>query len=226
MSALCSFDGCTRSARAVGLCKAHYNQKRRRGADGLRPLSSDRGPDGCTFDGCDRPLFALALCQGHYGQRRRGTELRPLGEPRKVYDPDCSFAGCDRPHYCKGLCSGHYQQRKRGYVLAPLGESGRGANSTAHRADGQPVGRAPQGAKAGTAKGKAKGKKRKGSKLPPGWERTTPPPVLRTDHGVRTLPYQPPLPVEHIAAARRLLDRFGALDLVDVLGLDDLEAAA
>ena len=112
----CSFTGCERTAKSLGLCSAHYQQSRSRA--GLKPLweASRRLPSACGFLACGRPASCKGLCDGHYQQQRAGKELAPL----QVRHACCTFPGCSNPHEAKGLCEAHYTQSRIKGEVSPL----------------------------------------------------------------------------------------------------------
>ena len=99
----CSFPGCMKSRRALGLCPGHYAQ-RRRGAP-LTPLKAiaprpqrEPSPDAasrrpCSFLGCAELTRARGLCGGHYQQWRMNKPLTPLQQARTPRRKNLSDAG-------------------------------------------------------------------------------------------------------------------------------------
>lgn len=83
----CTFEDCTKTVEAKGLCSTHYHQQRRGkeltviGSTVKRPRK-DKSKRVCDFEGCGRPHTALGLCAGHRMQQKRGAELTPLGSTR------------------------------------------------------------------------------------------------------------------------------------------------
>jgi len=113
---LCSFPQCEREVRALGLCTAHYKQRRRGVA--LKPIQPTpwrkTREDPCVFEGCSRqPTGAHGFCKNHYLQHWRATNPR-----------HCSFEGCNKPRWKGGLCAGHARQQNRGEPLRPLKREG------------------------------------------------------------------------------------------------------
>lgn len=100
---VCGFAGCGRKSYAFGLCKAHYEQKRR--GRSLSKLYSTRRPNGCerlgcAFPGCDKMCLAKGYCTAHYWQlRHKGTltERYSYVAPKKGFPPRiiCDEAPCN-----------------------------------------------------------------------------------------------------------------------------------
>lgn len=117
---LCSFEGCTRTIHAQGLCPRHYRQWRTRDKDMSRLTSLvDKTYDRiCSVSGCDDPHYSRGYCQRHYRQRNkvkqgksgpvksRNTKI----EAETNIEKQCIVPGCTRPIKALGLCNGHYQQ--------------------------------------------------------------------------------------------------------------------
>lgn len=86
----CSFPGCDRKFKGLGLCAAHLIQQRV-GRSGLHPIQP-RGtptrkpcalcPHGvnqpCSFEGCKWMAMSHGLCPGHAWQRDNNRRLAPL----------------------------------------------------------------------------------------------------------------------------------------------------
>lgn len=75
----CTFPECLKPVRYTGLCRGHYEQ-RRKGRE-MSPLRTHvrREPGTlCGYRDCDREAKNSGLCHGHYGQQWRGEEMRPL----------------------------------------------------------------------------------------------------------------------------------------------------
>ena len=76
-TAICSFNDCLRSVSAKGLCKPHYEQRRR--GNQLKPLLETLSTT-CVMDGCERTVHVKTrqLCRYHYQRLIRGYgELLP-----------------------------------------------------------------------------------------------------------------------------------------------------
>lgn len=74
--------GCDRPHYAFGLCRMHY-ERRRRATSSSERLSKRKTKNlsGCSVIGCPREYYARGLCQKHYSVGRR--RLRPA--PRRPY---------------------------------------------------------------------------------------------------------------------------------------------
>ena len=208
---------CGRHAKYKGLCDTHRTQLRRG-----RPLTVPRPiREKCTVDGCERDHLARGYCSGHYKQWSAGK----LGKTR-TYSTDakpCPGPGadgkpCGRDVVGRGLCQAHCRQARLGQPLQPL----------------RLVGQAVVKANGGTVRNKANGpaaRKPKARKEPPqpstlpeGWHKPTiRPRKPATEHPperVDTLLRVPVLDPHTIQTARSKLIRWGAADLLDMLGLD------
>lgn len=81
--ASCSFDGCGRAVKSMGLCQAHYRQ--RQAGTVLKPLRQlvpSGGP--CGYGRCGRAASARGLCRSHYAQQLAGRELTTI---RRIRGP-------------------------------------------------------------------------------------------------------------------------------------------
>lgn len=68
----CSVIGCTRSVKARGLCRRHYEEWRLANRADVLPYNPR--PATCTAEDCQAPVIARALCEMHYARwRRLGT---------------------------------------------------------------------------------------------------------------------------------------------------------
>lgn len=81
--------GCSRPARTMGLCDAHY-KRQRTGASVCVPI---RGPTPktalCTAPRCDRTALCRGLCSPHYDRLRHGNaSMLPL-RPRRTNPTTC-----------------------------------------------------------------------------------------------------------------------------------------
>lgn len=72
-SKLCSFEGCTKTYEAKGLCISHYSQQRR--GRPLTPIGEAGRNRECDLEGCHRRRTSSGLCKGHLGQERAGQEF-------------------------------------------------------------------------------------------------------------------------------------------------------
>lgn len=160
----------------------------------------------CTTPGCGRKHRAKGLCSrcynramyaaGYVWQRKSEPKLSP-----------CTFPGCDKPNYSRGLCAGHRMQVRRGQELRPLGLPRRDA-------------RPPKEAK-------PRKRKKPATPLPKGWDKPAPAPKNGppTGTGFHEIPVVTPTDPALIAAAIATLTRHGQLDLAEMLGLSNREAA-
>jgi hypothetical protein len=96
----CSYEGCTRPARAgTAICKRHYTAE----------WHARQGP--CSVEGCERQANAAHLCEMHYKRKQRGlADWDKLIAPRMKRDGDCAVDGCERPVYARGHCTMHHQR--------------------------------------------------------------------------------------------------------------------
>lgn len=97
MTRVCSLDSCDRPLYSVGLCRAHYDRRRRFGdampdvplKDYKAPRKRGTPPPPCALPGCSRPSAKRGLCSAHYQRERNGTDpvlplrsmSRATGEP-------------------------------------------------------------------------------------------------------------------------------------------------
>ncbi len=75
----CDLVGCTRTARARGLCDAHYRRLLKTGKVGSVVIGSrtaDPVAAGCDVPGCPRDVKAQGWCDGHYRRWRRYGDVR------------------------------------------------------------------------------------------------------------------------------------------------------
>ena len=210
---------CGRHAKYKGLCDTHRTQLRRG-----RPLTVPRPiREKCTVDGCERDHLARGYCSGHYKQwradslgktRTYSTEAKPCPGPGADGKP------CGRDVVGRGYCAAHCRQARLGQPLQPL------------RLVGQAVVKANGGVvRNGSTRGrtaprsKQTPKPKPASNLPDGWHKPTvrPRPKPSTETAlerVDTLLRVPVLDPHTIQTARSKLIRWGAADLLDMLGLD------
>ena len=209
---------CGRHAKYKGLCDTHRTQLRRG-----RPLTVPRPiREKCTVNGCERDHLARGYCSGHYKQWRAGslgktrtysTEAKPCPGPGADGKP------CGRDVVGRGYCAAHCRQDRLGQPLQPLRLVGQ---AVVKANGGKPSGRKPK--PSGKAKPEPSGKAKPESGLPPGWHKPTVRPRRpATEHPlerVDTLLRVPVLDPHTTSTARAKLIRWGADDLLEMLGLD------
>ena len=125
--ATCERPGCTRGARARGLCALHYGRLRN-GTDLDAPIRQSRA-EGlyCSIEWCERPRENGGYCAAHYMRSRRGTDLDAPFPARGTNAGPCSVEACNRPAKTRGLCTAHYQRTLDGKPLdTPLRNYGVG----------------------------------------------------------------------------------------------------
>lgn len=74
----CAVPGCSKRAKTMGWCSAHYERCRTTGdVQADRPIES-RTPAGgpCPVPGCDRSAEVRGLCTAHYQRRRKDGDPR------------------------------------------------------------------------------------------------------------------------------------------------------
>ncbi|SRR6266566_1118858 len=123
----CSYDGCTRPARAGNtICKRHQ----------IMEWHARQGE--CSLGHCDRRIDAGGLCTTHYNRKRRGVPDWDAPVSRRMKrDGKCAKEGCPEPIQARGYCAMHYAR------IAMLGH-----------ADAGPVGRLKAADGAGSADGR------------------------------------------------------------------------
>lgn len=213
----CSLDYCEAPHSAHGYCQAHYQQEKR--GQPLRPLKVI--PTVCSLDFCDRPHSGLGLCEAHREQQRRGKPFTPI-QTKRVQAEHC--LKCDLPPKARDLCPKHYNEMtRRAKGMLPKAE-----RDTLNRQSRVTSDKAKRNDKPKVVKPKVTSGRN--PNLPKGWEsrrevkvrkQTSPADNLILDLGTLT-PLAPWIP----ARMRVILDRRGALDLVDVLGLDEMADAS
>lgn len=99
MTTFCTFKGCDRSCHTKGLCRSHYQQKRR--GNGLTPLKERSKRSSCIE--CEKSVYARNLCRYHYDQRRRGRSRkknkRIPGTPGAFFKNSCGYSVCFFPEH-------------------------------------------------------------------------------------------------------------------------------
>ena len=76
----CRRPGCTLLAVLNGLCKPHYDRRRRQDEEQER-----RDARRCSVDGCDRPFDSSGMCQMHYQRHRQHGQT---GGPELMQAPN------------------------------------------------------------------------------------------------------------------------------------------
>lgn len=114
----CSYANCSLPAKALQLCSAHYQQKKK--GKELTPIQtrSYKG-EKCVFESCERQAVAKKLCRRHRKQLFLCIELTEIKVKRKAGAAPlrCSHESCCEPISAKALCSTHYHQQLRGESL-------------------------------------------------------------------------------------------------------------
>jgi hypothetical protein len=99
---LCEVPGCMNHFYANGLCKRHYNYKRRKGflASRIHNL-----PPNCIIQNCNKkPRGLHGLCDTHYERKLKGTDLnRPIGTKGEL---NCRWNGGTSQYL------NHYEMKK------------------------------------------------------------------------------------------------------------------
>lgn len=94
----CSFEGCSDSIRARGLCAKHYNFMKNRGME-LPPRERLWRGVPCLVDGCERPARGSGYCGMHYHRKlRHGDPLAGKtfhGAPKEWMDAHLNYDGDD-----------------------------------------------------------------------------------------------------------------------------------
>ena len=114
----CRRKACTLLAVLDGLCKPHYDRRRR--MDDEQELRDARQ---CTVDGCDRPYDAAGLCTMHYQRAKRhgeAGEVAPRRAPRGAGHLDRN--GYRNIRLASGRLVGEHRlvmERHRGRPLEP-----------------------------------------------------------------------------------------------------------
>lgn len=114
----CRRKACTLLAVLDGLCKPHYDRRRR--MDDEQELRDARQ---CTVDGCDRPYDAAGLCTMHYQRAKRhgeAGEVAPRRAPRGAGHLDRN--GYRNIRLANGRLVGEHRlvmERHRGRPLEP-----------------------------------------------------------------------------------------------------------
>lgn len=101
----CSYAGCERPHKAMGLCVGHFQQWRRRGVVGTLQLRGQYGRT-CSVEGCEKPHCSRGYCAKHYGRFKAG--LDPAAPTRFDHPPTCAVEGCNAPYEARGYCIYHH----------------------------------------------------------------------------------------------------------------------
>jgi hypothetical protein len=116
---ICEIGGCTRQARATGLCGAHYERKRS-GADLLKPLGEPRQTNKgklCLVPDCTKPADTKGMCPTHYYRIPRGIPLTIQVRKWRYGETLCSVEGCEDKAKSRELCQFHYRRKRHGIEL-------------------------------------------------------------------------------------------------------------
>ena len=127
-TAICSFNDCLRSVSAKGLCKPHYEQRRR--GNQLKPLLETLSTT-CVMDGCERTVHVKTrqLCRYHYQRLIRGYgELLP--RPCEVCETEFVPRRNRNARLCSNGCAITSSRWMREYGL-----TGIEVNAMLHRQD-------------------------------------------------------------------------------------------
>lgn len=210
MTLQCTFPGCPNEMHGRGLCGSHYQQQRR--GTILHAIGDGAPPRLCDFDGCGRPHYAYGLCEAHRDQQRRGKTLAPIQVKRKLAD---KCLHCDLPPVARDLCVKHHSEwtrRKRGAKVRGPRDVTLNPRVTSDKPRRNPK---PQG----------------NPNLPRNWDRVTdktPPPYRqKSSNAEMGADFGAMLPLDSWMPrrVRQMLARREALDLVGMLGLDDMAAS-
>lgn len=209
----CSVDGCDMPHAARGYCSTHYKHWEQDKLGKTRRYTRKAAPKPCPGPGpngtlCGRDVTGRGYCPAHCRQDRLGQRLTPVrmvgqavvkarggeirnGSPRVTECAECGGG----PIHGKGLCVNCYQRQWRATAPAK-----------------------PRKPRPSRAKAK--------STLPAGWftpskpTRSNPTSAPLDEDRIDVLLRPMPLTPETIQAARSKLIRWGAGDLLDMLGLE------
>lgn len=97
---ICSNPACDKPATITGLCRPHYDAKRRQdNPEYFKRAFERRQKKLCTIDGCDKFTRYGKLCSAHYTRKlRHGDPLgggTPLGEPLAWIEQHVGYDGDD-----------------------------------------------------------------------------------------------------------------------------------
>lgn len=115
----CSVDGCGKPQAAGGLCRRHYDLKRRRGSEYAEPLQVPGRI--CSVDGCDDDASARGLCPLHRLRLSRNG------------DPGTAFVR-QIERQCR-WCEGPFSERdaRRDYCSTECARIGKGVMAAHYR---------------------------------------------------------------------------------------------
>lgn len=92
---VCTFEGCGKPHRGLGLCGGHYQQ--RKAGKELRPLgraeNNRRPPRACAAPYCKRVAKYKLYCPAHELQVREGRPLAPIRKKAAPGEPYCDGNG-------------------------------------------------------------------------------------------------------------------------------------
>lgn len=109
----CSKENCEKADVSLGLCGAHYHEKRRedKGERLGLPATKKYNSDICSVSKCENRRNSLGFCRKHYGHFKKYGD--PLGNPRGPVTQkigECSISDCERSDDYRGLCKQHYSR--------------------------------------------------------------------------------------------------------------------
>ena len=204
----CSVEGCDQKHKAQTYCSAHYARFLRGTLD--KPHTRRTG---CDFPGCDREHFGKGYCSAHYVQHVKGRGMSPI-RVREPAPEHCAVTGCLEPHKARSFCRWHYDRYRRGADMTILRTDPPAPKPKAERK--------PKASKATKA----------ARVIPRGWDKVTkpkPPTTARRTGGGSAQSVLTdaliPLPLDMLAKAVAVVDKLGARDCLDALGIRELHHA-
>ena len=94
---------CPRAAYIKGVCKLHYERKRRAGL----------GP--CCVPSCSKRVHCSGMCSAHNARKQRGLALSPpIRTQAKAAGTICLATPCTHEATARGLCKTHYNRQYMG----------------------------------------------------------------------------------------------------------------